>query len=267
VATLKIKTIGLMALVLLVVTSNTALSQSFTSAQGYLGPNLYFKIEAPVEVSVNDTVSLKITLKVYNSNLSAARITVWIYDCGVDEQYTLFRNQLIPANTEQAFTYTVKPAREGYLKLTIEAEYYYVGNGVQYEYSYISLAVTAVRNMTYRDLYNNYTSLLSEHSSLLREYTYLESEYNKLLEEHTLLLDLYENLTWAYVNLSQNYSSLLSMVTQLVGSKSSTDSTKTQTQQSTVATAVIATGLIAVLAVLTRPWRLLKPEKRGWWFT
>lgn len=164
----------------------------------------------------------------------------------------------------------MKPTEEGFLKLALEAEYYYYAwNNIQYEYSYISLIVTAVRSLTYPELYNNYTRLQSEYSSLLREHSNLENEYTKLIEEHKRLLNLYENLTRAYSDLSQNYSSLLSQISQLLGGKSSTESSRAQTQpqQPTLTTALITIGLLALLAVLMRPWRLLRVEKRSWWFT
>jgi hypothetical protein len=270
VCVLSTRALVLIVVVLLALASKTAFSQGLTIIQGYLGPNLYFKVEAPIDTSLNDTVTVKLTLRVYNSNVSATRITVWIYSCGVDEQYILFRNQQLLANTEHTFNFTVKPTEEGFLKLALEAEYYYYAwNNIQYEYSYISLIVTAVRSLTYPELYNNYTRLQSEYSSLLREHSNLENEYTKLIEEHKRLLNLYENLTRAYSDLSQNYSSLLSQISQLLGGKSSTESSRAQTQpqQPTLTTALITIGLLALLAVLMRPWRLLRVEKRSWWFT
>ena len=253
----------LVSLSLLLATQITSTQRS-TQAQGYLGSNLYFRIEAPPEVRVNSTVDVKLVLTVHYSNISVVKIDVWIYSCGVDEHYTIFRNKPLTVDSTYVFNFTVTPSEEGYLKLAIEAEYYSIWSPTQYQYSYISLTITAVRTPTYSELRENYSKLLEEHSSLLHEYSNLREKYTELHKNYTYLLNLYEYLARAYSDLSGNYSVLFSKISPLLESTSTTQSAKIQSQPSVLSTTVVAATLVALLALITKPWKIFVREKKYW---
>jgi len=260
-------------LVLLVLTAplilaRTTSAQDYTWTQGYLGPNLYFKIRAPLEARINSTVVVELALQVYESSLSVVKVAAWIYNCGVDEHYTLLRSELLGAGAQRVFNLTVAPREEGYLKLALEVEYYSTSSA-RYHYSYVSATITAIRATTYQELYERHTELLREHSELSREYSALRERYEHLYENYTLLLNLYENLTSAYSNLSENFHSLYSEITQLLKSTNpSVTQVKTHTQQASAPSpALIAAVLVGLMAIITKPWRILGSRKKYWWFT
>ncbi len=264
---MKLRILILLVFLNLLITTQITSAKEFTQAQGYLGLNLYFKIEAPPEVSVNNTVEIKLLLVVHHANISVAEIDVWIYGCGVDERYIIFRNEFLTLGSTHVFSFTITPSEEGYLRLAIEAEYYSTLNFAQYQYSYVSLVITTVRTLTYSGLHENYTKLLGEHSNLLYEYSDLREKCTELHENYMYLLNMYEYLAHAYGDLSGNYSALLSKISQLLESTSTTQSSEVQpqaSQSSILNTTIVVTTLTALLALITKPWKIFMREKRYW---
>jgi predicted nuclease with TOPRIM domain len=196
---------------------------------GFIGYDLYFRVDAPVEVKVNSTVDVVLTLKVYYDDIYVFDASVRIYGCGVDVNSTLFSDMWLKRDSQYVFLFKVTPREEGFLRFIISAEYYFTYLGYMYfEYGAVAGNITLVRSITYSelvDMYNrlksDYESLLSRYGELQRNYTLLLSRYNDLLSNYTLLLNMYQNLSASYGNLYSQYSQLVGLYSGLAVNYSS----------------------------------------------
>jgi hypothetical protein len=196
---------------------------------GYIGYDLYFRVDAPVEVKVNSTVDIVLTLRVYNDDIYVFDVSVRIYGCGVDVNSTLFSDTWLKKDSQYVFLFKVTPRGEGFLRFIISSEYYFTYLGYMYfEYGAVAGNITVVRSITYSelvDMYNrlksDYESLLSSYGELQRNYTLLLSRYNDLLSNYTLLLNMYQNLSVSYSYLYSQYSQLVGLYSSLAANYSS----------------------------------------------
>jgi predicted nuclease with TOPRIM domain len=219
-----------LALLLLVVLSLSVAATLCTSAEelptihGYLGYDLYFRIDAPIEAKVNSTVAITLTLRVYDDDIYVYKIFVMIYGCGVNTSSTLFSETWLGKDSQYTYLFTVTPREEGYLRFVIMAHYYFVyQNYNYYQYGSVATNITAVRAITYVELKNMYDKLRADYESLLANYTELKKSYeqlqlrySELLSNYTTLLGLYRDLNESYRNLVAQYSELASKHSQLL---------------------------------------------------
>jgi hypothetical protein len=183
----------LLALSLSAVVAIRADAQELPVLHGFLGYDLYFRVDAPSEAKVNSSVSIVLTLRVYYDDIYVYDVFVWIYGCGVNISATLFSETWLKKDSQYTYIFPVVPREEGYLRVVIRAHYYFIyQDDYYYQYGGVAANVTAVRAITYselRDMYArlraDYESLLANYTELKRSYEQLQSRYNDLLSNYT----------------------------------------------------------------------------------
>jgi predicted nuclease with TOPRIM domain len=198
-------------------------AQELPTLHGYLGYYLYFRVDAPSEAKVNSSVSVFLTLRAYD-DLYVYDVLVWIYGCGVNISTILFSETWLRRGSQYVYVFPVTPREEGFLRIVIAAEYYFIYQGnYYYQYGGVATNITAVRAITYselRDMYArlraDYESLLANYTELKRSYEQLQSRYSDLLSNYTVLLELYRGLNKSYSELVSQYLELSAKHSQLL---------------------------------------------------
>ncbi|MFZ8782769.1 MAG: hypothetical protein ACO2OR_02125 [Desulfurococcaceae archaeon] len=205
---------------------------------GRVGYDLYVIVFAPIEMRVNTSVTISVSVWTFERDVYVYYLDFHIWYppvVTIPEEpiqwysiYIVLLNETwIPARSKREFYINFTPLVPSEISARIGCRYY--SDGGEYEF-WAGFTLGIARRITYNELLEAYSRLLGEYrrlrevyEELLRRYRELEANYTQLqrlysdlLSNYTRLLELYESpsreyeeLRSLYASLSANYTALL----------------------------------------------------------
>jgi hypothetical protein len=170
--------------------------------------NLWVTVEAPDEVSLNETYNIKISVlpspdkKIYINFIDATFYNPY------QEEVIIKEKEVSESFTK---TLTLKPTYEGEARCEIFFSYV-VDKGTILERTFsgfLGLSLTQVRDRTYGELKRDYITLNYSYIHLKNSYNALNNSYNELSKSYSYMLNSYNELLNDYNGLKVKFSILL----------------------------------------------------------